>query len=633
MRLLGQFGGRMTQPRWPWVLAGVLMGSAGLAAATDSGQWTAQDSGTTATLRGVAWNGLEFVAVGDAGTILTSPDGVKWTAQKSPVKEELDAVGLFRETWVAVGGNGTILTSQNGTEWLAQNSRTKAPLRSVAANKELIIAAGTGSSIRVSDDGRNWRAPVVDLPAALDFKMVVGTGTGFTIYSGQGYVSYRLKEKQMEWDPSHLQPAAAGRFGWLFPGTSTLLKRGQKPPAPLPPVNWLMAFPQGGGIIVGDDGRLWREGMFKGNVWSGIKDETADSLFAGWWSGQHAVLVGARGAILSSTDGVIWNAHRGPAGANLRAITGSEKLVVMVGENGTILTGPNLPSVDKPIVNPDGGAFAELPEVRLRCPIAGAQIHYTLDDSTPTAESPVYAQPFTLSMSGNLRARAFKEGLDPSEEVRAEFIHMAPPVFRMPLQSVRIPVNEEVDFEATAEGIGLFTTPAWYLKPLQGNEQGVPSLRIDDRTSIVNLGLAAMSMNGSVIRCMATNNYGSVSEEATLTVFVPKPVLIVTQPFSQTVAERQSVLFKVETQSDPKPSCQWERLTFVNRIAVWEKIEDSAVFSGTKTNTLTIAAPTPEMSGESFRCKITDNYFKDTSNKPKVTDTIDVTLTVDAPPH
>ena len=46
--------------------------------------WTPRASWTTNSLSGVAYvNGL-FVAVGDRGTILTSPDGVNWTRQTPP---------------------------------------------------------------------------------------------------------------------------------------------------------------------------------------------------------------------------------------------------------------------------------------------------------------------------------------------------------------------------------------------------------------------------------------------------------------------------------------------------------------------------------------------------------------------
>jgi hypothetical protein len=55
-------------------------------------------------------NGL-FVAVGEWGTILTSPDGVTWTARTSGTSNLLYDVTYGNGTFVAVGEWGTILTS------------------------------------------------------------------------------------------------------------------------------------------------------------------------------------------------------------------------------------------------------------------------------------------------------------------------------------------------------------------------------------------------------------------------------------------------------------------------------------------------------------------------------------------
>jgi hypothetical protein len=40
----------------------------------------------------------------------------------------------------------------------------------------------------------------------------------------------------------------------------------------------------------------------------------------------------------------------------------------------------------------------------------GAEIHYTVDGSTPTAESPVYSEPLTLTETTIVKAIAIKDG-------------------------------------------------------------------------------------------------------------------------------------------------------------------------------------------------------------------------------
>ena len=74
-------------------------------------------------LYGVAYGNNQFVAVGDAGTILTSPDGSTWTSQTSGTQGLLQAVTYGDSLFVAVGGHA-IFTSPDGTTWTVQTSGT-----------------------------------------------------------------------------------------------------------------------------------------------------------------------------------------------------------------------------------------------------------------------------------------------------------------------------------------------------------------------------------------------------------------------------------------------------------------------------------------------------------------------------
>src|SRR5262249_21754620 len=56
--------------------------------------WTSQTSGAGGKLlSGVTWTGSQFVAVGEGGTIVTSPDGITWTLQASGTGNELMSIG------------------------------------------------------------------------------------------------------------------------------------------------------------------------------------------------------------------------------------------------------------------------------------------------------------------------------------------------------------------------------------------------------------------------------------------------------------------------------------------------------------------------------------------------------------
>ena len=87
---------------------------------------TNMQAGTIAStldwLEDVATSTNMAVAVGDFGAIYTSTDGINWTARTPVNSEWLRAVTWAGGQWVAVGETGTILTSANGTSWTQRTS-------------------------------------------------------------------------------------------------------------------------------------------------------------------------------------------------------------------------------------------------------------------------------------------------------------------------------------------------------------------------------------------------------------------------------------------------------------------------------------------------------------------------------
>jgi photosystem II stability/assembly factor-like uncharacterized protein len=73
-------------------------------------------------LYAVAWGNQQFVAVGEGGTILTSPDAHTWTQRTSATSEYLYSMIWANQQFVAVGWNGTILTSPDARSWTPQKA-------------------------------------------------------------------------------------------------------------------------------------------------------------------------------------------------------------------------------------------------------------------------------------------------------------------------------------------------------------------------------------------------------------------------------------------------------------------------------------------------------------------------------
>ncbi|MDL2319976.1 GH92 family glycosyl hydrolase [Alistipes sp. OttesenSCG-928-B03] len=83
-----------------------------------------------------------------------------------------------------------------------------------------------------------------------------------------------------------------------------------------------------------------------------------------------------------------------------------------------------------PYVTRDIGAFAGQTEVVLGTATEDAQIRYTLDGSEPNENSPLYEGPIVIRNTSTLRARTYKDGLQPSREFSARAVKLslvAPP--------------------------------------------------------------------------------------------------------------------------------------------------------------------------------------------------------------
>ncbi len=62
-----------------------------------------------------------------------------------------------------------------------------------------------------------------------------------------------------------------------------------------------------------------------------------------------------------------------------------------------------------PAANIAGGSYEGAQQIALTCATEGAVIRYTTDGTTPTESSPRYASPISISATGMVRARAFKD--------------------------------------------------------------------------------------------------------------------------------------------------------------------------------------------------------------------------------
>ncbi|HEY3754647.1 MAG TPA: hypothetical protein VGL42_00705 [Opitutaceae bacterium] len=150
--------------------------------------WYRLNSGTAEDLNAVvAPPSGAYVAVGNDGTIVESPDGAVWTAEQPATAKNLYGVAVGTPSggqsllYVAVGENGTILTSPDGINWTAEMSGTSADLRAVAFGGASggYTAVGQGGTAIVSPDGIRWSPLSLGTSADLN---AVGTMPSYMLH-------------------------------------------------------------------------------------------------------------------------------------------------------------------------------------------------------------------------------------------------------------------------------------------------------------------------------------------------------------------------------------------------------------------------------------------------------------------
>ena len=134
----------------------VAVGEPGVILTSPDGiEWTERNSGTTQPLRGVTYGNGLFLVTGAAGTALTSPDGITWTPRNTSTSNMLSGAAFGDGRFVAVGGSGTIRFSDDGVTWQLAASTTSAFLQGVTYGGGKFVAVGFGKILH-STDGQTW---------------------------------------------------------------------------------------------------------------------------------------------------------------------------------------------------------------------------------------------------------------------------------------------------------------------------------------------------------------------------------------------------------------------------------------------------------------------------------------------
>jgi hypothetical protein len=213
----------------------------------DGTNWAVRSRETNETLNGVAFGGGRFVVVGESypdyspDVLLTSGDGLTWTNGSSGGTNGLRAVAWGNGLFVAVGFQQTasssydarILTSADGITWAKSSAEFNIPLNSVTWGDSCFVAVG-GTNLLSSPDGVTWTgtpAPTNCTLNAVSFANGAFVAVGSAAYSWPWSPVILVSTNGRGWTlgrlDSPLEPGEALAFFTLAYGAGRFVAMGE----------------------------------------------------------------------------------------------------------------------------------------------------------------------------------------------------------------------------------------------------------------------------------------------------------------------------------------------------------------------------------------------------------------------
>jgi hypothetical protein len=252
--------------------------------------WRIEHTPIVHNLRGIAWTGTRWVAVGDVGSILYRQGG-SWIAVPNLPNSGLRGTAARPGLLAAAGSGGVLLTSTDaGLSWRIADSGTAGLLWGGVRVGSALLFSGQNSTVITSQDGITW-SPITTSP--------LSTGSP-------------IAPRPLLWQlaASGAEIVAVGDFGAILEGTLARSFRRRRPQRRV--------------------ARLNRPRAAVDATPSGV----TQNLDAVAWTVKHFLASGEDVTIVSS-DGRSWREVKVSARHSLRALAPWRGLVVAVGDQTT----------------------------------------------------------------------------------------------------------------------------------------------------------------------------------------------------------------------------------------------------------------------------------------------------------
>ncbi|SMP66566.1 S-layer homology domain-containing protein [Anoxynatronum buryatiense] len=312
---------------------------------------TTRNSGTTNDLWGVTYGNGTFVAVGKSETILTSPDGVTWTTRKSGGFYLLKGVGYGNNMFVAVGwvagGVGMILTSPDGVTWTPRTSGTTNNLIGVSYGNSTFVVVGSSGTILTSADGVTWTPRTSGTTNELwgvsyGNSTFVAVGSSGTIQTSADGVTWTPRTSGIT---NHLRGVSCVNSTFVAVGTGGIILTSPDGETWTTQTSgttnelWGASYGNGTFVAVGRSRTVLTSP--NGETWANKTYGTTNDLYGVSYGNGTFVAVGSGGTILTSLEGMNWISQTSGTPKDLYGVSYGNGTFVAVGRSGTILTSPD----------------------------------------------------------------------------------------------------------------------------------------------------------------------------------------------------------------------------------------------------------------------------------------------------
>lgn len=268
----------------------------------------------------VTHTGDRYVAVGDRGAIILSPDGQSWEQVDVPVRAALTAVHFPdpQHGW-AVGHDAAIVaTADGGKTWALQyfQPELEKPLLDVLfldASRGFALGA-YGLLLQTADAGKTWTE--VDAPSIreeeMHFNSLTRLGNGHLFIAGESGMLAVSGDEGKSWTKLK-SPYDSSYFGALPVGEK-------------------------GALVYGLRGNAYVTQDVRSNRWTRLETNSVASMFGGTvLPGGERVMVGLNGVIFVTDEAGAVRGLQTPTGTPLSAAIPLNGGLLAVGESGVQL--------------------------------------------------------------------------------------------------------------------------------------------------------------------------------------------------------------------------------------------------------------------------------------------------------